>query len=331
MKKVILYVFVLLMLPIPVSSSTTDLNPKDSYRHQSLMEGLSKSFAACNLETSENPKLYKYRDMVCKNWAPTRKLKGFQICSKDMQLDANCAQVVIVASELGTSSSKEEACHIPEVSPNFRRYISNVNKICERNRECYFPLKKEVTIRFFLMEDGVVRDPQIVKSSGIRAHDLSCIDAVLCASPLPPPPHKKLPPPPDPNLGVKESIWLDSLPDGPIAITFKPDENKSKFRLKEWKDSQSLCLPLIPIEVNYRYPNTFSKEELFSKNNFKKLVLGPNIESSIINFRYPWTDYYQSNKSGNRKSILLRLFAIQKYSSLFSISSDWRKHFREDK
>ena len=212
--------------------------------------------------------------------------------------------------------------------------MNQVDQICKRNRECYFPLRKDVIVRFFLMPDGIVRDPRIIKSSGIHSHDMSCIDAVLCSSPLPLPPIRSSPLTPPISrsdgslitLGNRKTIMVESLPSGPITIKFEANR-EAKYRFANWSSSNSLELPLIPIEVSIRYPKAFSKRELLGNRNFatfKNVVDVPRLEK----FRYPWVEFIQSNKEPSRKSILKRLMVIQTYTAPERIEEDWKSRWK---
>ena len=190
----------------------------------------------------------------------------------------------------------------------FEGYQRQVQQICNQNRRCYFPLKKPVRIHCFVTEAGVVRDPQIVLSSGMYSHDLSCIDALLCSSPLSAPPRfrRPLPPPGFPSIDV------DSLSAGPIEVDFPPD-NEIQYRTKEWLDEKHLPIPLIPWTITEQCPKSFSIKELSEDRNFfEPDPTGTELSvETLIRLRYPWTEFFQNHKSATRQEILDRLNDIQ--------------------
>lgn len=230
--------------------------------------------------------------------------------------------LVIPAKVIGYSTSKKsDLSYIPGKSTSFIKYEEKAAEICRRNRQSYFPLEKEVIVEFFLTEDGVVRNPRILKSSGSYSHDMSCIDAVLCASPLPKPPFRCSPLTPPINkqngdlidLDTKKTILVESLPSGMLTVTFKPDPD-SKYRLNNWDSSRLLELPLIPIEMSYKYPEIFNQTELLSAKNYIPVGRALDIKR-LERFRYPWVEFIQSNQQPNRKSVLKK---TNGYSNLHS-------------
>lgn len=236
-----------------------------------------------------------------------------------------CAFVLTVMPGFAADSD----CRFP-TSEVFEQYVENVERICNQNRECYFPLLKTVRVRFFLMEDGIVRDPRILVSSGLLSHDLSCIDAVLSSSPLPiPPAHRKPLPPP----GVSTEIDVATLPSGPMEVVFHPNA-KLNYRLREWDNPRRLAVPIIPLRIAETYPALFDKQTLLKPDNFFEPD-PPGTETfttaQLESLRFPWTELYRSNAPVTKTRILSQLDIIQKYFAPVSYDTKWRGRWESTK
>lgn len=230
---------------------------------------------------------------------------------------------VIALSNLDVTA--KAAGQLP-LSETFEQYKSAVAIVCNRNRECYFPLEKTVKIRFFITEDGTVRDPRVVVSSGLLSHDLSCIDAVLSASPLPKPPAQRKPLlPPEVPTGVD----VDALAAGPMEVDFAPDA-AANYRLKEWKDPSHIAIPIIPMKIAEKFPDTFDKQTLMKPDNFFEpdppgtATFTPEQLEAI---RFPWTELYRSSSKITRAKVLSRLDIIQQYFSPVSYETKWKNRW----
>ncbi len=223
------------------------------------------------------------------------------------------------------SVASETVSQLP-LSETFEQYKGTVATVCKHNRECYFPLEKTVRIRFFITEDGTVRDPRVVLSSGLLSHDLSCIDAVLSASPLPKPPAQRKPLlPPE----VPAGIDVAALAAGPMEIEFAPDA-AANYRLKEWKDPNHIAIPIIPMKIAEKFPDTFDQQTLMKPNNFFEpdppgtaTFTAEQLEA----IRFPWTQLYKSHSKITKADVLSRLDIIQKYFSPVSNETKWKNRW----
>jgi hypothetical protein len=208
---------------------------------------------------------------------------------------------------------------VPPYSPKFTEYLNGVLEKCLENRRGYFPLKNKVIVRCFLTDDGALRAPSILLSSGRKMDDLSCIDAVLMAAPVSPPPSRG----PESIPGVSCFFVESSLPSGFIELVFEP--NNRDCRLEKWDDNAGLQVPLIPLEVLSRYPGLFTKEELMSARNFQYLRESSGLHVPMLcAFRYPWTEFFAKHKTPTRAEILERLDLIQSMYSPVGRDEVWK-------
>lgn len=235
---------------------------------------------------------------------------------------AACTQTAMAEVESSSAPIEKHPDDILVVqpySPKFTDYLNGVLDKCLQNRRGYFPLKKKVIVRCFLTDDGALRAPSILLSSGRTMHDLSCIDAVLMAAPVPSPPARG----PGSIPGVEAFFIESSLPSGFVELVFEP--TKTEYRLEKWDDETGLQIPLIPLEVLSRYPGLFTKEELLSARNFQYLPESSGLHAQMLTaFRYPWAEFFAKQQTPTRADILERLDLIQTMYSPIGREEVWK-------
>ncbi len=183
-----------------------------------------------------------------------------------------------------------DVCRLPEPPPDFVKYMDQMRDSFYRNLST--PVTRDVTIRFFLTSDGVIRDVLIQNSCGDKNVDLSCVDAAYCASPLAAPPYWRIPLPPAPQSGL---LPPDAAGSGIYTFTFTQDKNASLNPTKEFD------YLLIPKEVLFRYPGIFTSNELDGKSN--KLQIVPTL-GILENSRFQWVKFYKNNQHPSKEDII---------------------------
>lgn len=236
----------------------------------------------------------------------------------------SCNAQIAIAEVVSNSAAPiekrpDDILVVPPYSPQFDAYLKTVTDRCVLNRRTYYPLKKKVIVRCFLTDDGALRAPSILLSSGRKMDDLTCIDAVLMSAPFASPPSRG----PGSIPGVEAFFIESSLPSGFIELVFEP--NNSEYRLEKWDDETGLQVPLIPLEVLSRYPSLFTKEDLLSARNFQYLRESSGLHVPMLTaFRYPWTEFFAKHKTATKAEILDRLDLIQTMYSPIGREEVWK-------
>ena len=187
-------------------------------------------------------------------------------------------------------------------NPAFVEYLQQMKERFCRNLSVT-EIPRDVTIRFFLTAMGHIKDISVMKSSGDPTVDLACIDAAYCASPIPPPPVIKtfLRPPPEAWLyepsELGEGVYTFTFPKHLEGSTNDKDDHTGAV-------GSSYKLPLIPSEVQFRYPGMFTVEELKSPNNYISVNADPYLLECV---RSPWSLQYSIKDPPATKEHLLKL------------------------
>ncbi len=208
----------------------------------------------------------------------------------------------------------KEACAGADLPTNFSAYRKNMLDRFEDNLPLNTPVPKEPVIRFFLTNDGFIRDLSLQKSSGRRATDLACIDAILCSSPLPPPPllRTALPPPP-----LNELLPPDSYGWGIYKFSFEKrkaakmvrvytnaDGKVRSMKVLEGDNAAKFHFKIIPNEVQYRYPGLFTSKELSSTSNL--FPIKTPTASHLEDARFQWAVFYKNHPSASKEEVTRR-------------------------
>jgi hypothetical protein len=163
-------------------------------------------------------------------------------------------------------------------SGEYKDYLSKIKTQIYRNLKVK-SIPKDVSIRFFLTEKGMVRDITVIKSSGDISTDSHCVDAAYCASPLPAPPYSRTVVRP-PSL----PITPDDFGEGVCIFSFEKTS-------KEPSRSEDLSYYKIPLEVAYRYPTLFTLRELESDSN--SIIIEHGAPQMLEKLRFAWWTLYE--------------------------------------
>jgi hypothetical protein len=137
--------------------------------------------------------------------------------------------------------------------------------------------------------------------------ELTCIDAIYSASPLPPPPAVRAPLPPPPMGGL---LPPDYLGRGMYSFTFPAQIKKRSPKSKSVISPNHFEYLLIPREILFRYPGLFTASEIESESN-KLKIHSNSLPDFLDNARYQWAQFYNQQPHATKSEILQRTKLIE--------------------
>lgn len=185
-----------------------------------------------------------------------------------------------------------QACSPPGPNPDFIRFRNDMEEQFRRNLPPGFCLSKDVSIRFFVTPDGLVRNVFVLKSSGDKNADLACVQAAYFGSPLPHPPEitQPLPPPP-----AGKFLGPEFFGSRTYTYTFSKTASAKK--------SKDIDYFVIPMEMKFRYPGLFSSAELAPPDNAMKLSTKTVTPDVFEACQLQWENFYKNNPKPSKQQI----------------------------
>ncbi len=188
----------------------------------------------------------------------------------------------------------------PPYTGDEMNYLQTIRERFGRNIQENAAISHDIGIKFFVMPNGIIRDASLINPSNTAA-DLACLDAVYCASPLPPAPllREGLPPPPwgkfewpsNFGYGIREFYPRNELVDRRLA------------REPDLKTDREYDFHRIPLETLYRYPGAFTRSELDSSANLRHVDLKTMNGQKLETLRYQWVTFYVDHPQATKEQI----------------------------
>ena len=203
----------------------------------------------------------------------------------------------------------------PIAGDSFDNYVHEMEQRFHRNLPPSLSLEHDVTIKFFLKADGVMRDARVPKSSSADTNvEMACIDAAYCASPLPAPPVVRGPLPAPP---MEMLLPPDFFGTGLYTYTFSA-------RPAGRGTQHTAAIPryyghlVIPREILFRYPQQFTSAELEADSNKMRAAQTPSSDF-LDKARFQWGLFYRLKPNATRTEIRQHAKLItQVYSTLWN-------------
>jgi TonB family protein len=220
-------------------------------------------------------------------------LKLYFVIACGAILSVVCNQSEAENSSVETKGiSISQACSPPGPNPDFIQFQNSMEEHFKRNLPPGLCLPNDVTIRFYVTPDGLVRNVFVVKSCGNKNIDLACVEAAYFGSPLPSPPKITQPLPPPPS-----GYFLGPEFFGSRTYTYTFSKTPAK------KSSREISYFEIPIEVKFRYPGLFSSGELAPPDNTLALSTKTATPEMFEACQLQWEFFYKNNPKPSKQAI----------------------------
>lgn len=220
-----------------------------------------------------------------------------------------CSSIVYLFCSLAAKANDQ--CSLP-TTVDGQRYLSELKQRIGRNFPIATKNPERTKVRFFVLPDGFVKGVALEEPTNTPV-DLACLDSVFSALPFPPPPlfiapmpppslppsSLKLPPPPDSEGSTDPTRFLGC---NWYTISFNDLEIEPAQNLS--KKPHKFALLVIPLEVLYRYPGTFTRSELDSPSNTLHADKGKVDISKIELLRCQWSVFYRDHQKASKEEIL---------------------------
>jgi hypothetical protein len=169
------------------------------------------------------------------------------------------------------------------------KYVEYVRQEIRQNWEpLQFGKDAEATVQMKIYATGRIAEIKLTESTGNAQADSSCLDAVYELDPLQP----------MENFGLMDNELTT------FYIFKDPDESKDHHCDKKNTSKNGLLLfHAIPINVFYRYPETFKMDELHETGNLR-LYEPLHASQYQLGLKQEWATFFRYHPHASRKDLL---------------------------